>query len=297
METRYERAWPLRSAYPEARSAEDGPVSGWRFTLKQVPSLRVDLRGITPAALAGLSIADVKRLPLGYGNSTLPLAELFSVTSSAGNDVLVFEGDLSRFDRVGWQMAGGRIQVEGSVGHYAGGCMSAGELVINGHAGLLAACEMAGGTLTIEGNVDDFAASTLPGSMDGMRGGRLVVKGNAGARFGDRMRRGTALVFGDAGDFLASRMVAGTIAVGGRVGAHPAYGMRRGSVVFATAEPLPAQLATFVPALASADVFWQLLARDLAARGAPFARLASQPMVRFLGDLGAGGKGELIFVR
>jgi formylmethanofuran dehydrogenase subunit C len=73
--------------------------------------------------------------------------------------------------------------------------------------------------------------------------------------------------------------------------------MRRGSVVFVTAEPLPAQLATFVPALASADVFWQLLARDLAARGAPFARLASQPMVRFLGDLGAGGKGELIFVR
>ena len=51
---------------------------------------------------------------------TLPLAELFSVTSSAGDDVLAFEGDLSRFDRVGWQMAGGRIQVEGNVGHYAG---------------------------------------------------------------------------------------------------------------------------------------------------------------------------------
>jgi len=269
----------------------------WRFTLKQVPALRVDLRGVTPAALAGLAAAEVERLPLGYGNATLPLAELFSVARSADNDALAFDGDLSRFDRVGWQMAGGRIKVEGSVGHYAGGCMSAGELVINGHAGLLAACEMAGGTLTIEGNVDDFAASTLPGSMDGMRGGQLVVKGHAGARFGDRMRRGTALVFGDAGDFLASRMVAGTIAVGGRVGAHAGYGMRRGSVVFATAEPLPAQLTTFVPALASADVFWQLLARDLAARGAPFAELAPRPMVRYLGDLGAGGKGELIFVR
>lgn len=269
----------------------------WRFTLQQLPALRVDLHGITPAALAGLSAAEVERLPLGHGNAMLPLAEFFSVARSADNDVLVFDGDLSRFDRVGWQMAGGRIQVEGSVGHYAGGCMSAGELVVNGDAGLLAACEMAGGTLTIEGNVDDFAASTLPGSMDGMRGGRLVVKGHAGARFGDRMRRGTALVFGDTGDFVASRMVAGTIAVGGRVGAHPGYGMRRGSVVFASAELLPAQLATFVPALASADVFWQLLARDLALRGAPFAELASRPMVRYLGDLGAGGKGELIFVR
>lgn len=271
-------------------------MSGWRLTLRQLPVLRVDLRGITPAALAGLSTAEVERLPLGCGNASLPLAEFFAVARH-GDDALAFDGDLSRFDRLGWQMAGGRIQVEGSVGHYAGGCMSAGELVVKGHAGLLAACEMAGGTLTIEGNADDFAAGTLPGSMDGMRGGLLVVKGNAGTRFGDRMRRGTALVFGDAGDFLASRLVAGTIAVGGRVGAHAGYGMRRGSVIFANAELLPTQLATFVPALASADVFWQLLARDLAGRGAPFAGLASRPTERYLGDLGAGGKGELIFVR
>mgnify|MGYP003528340235 CR=1 FL=1 len=32
-------------------------MSGWRFRLKPVPALRVDLRGITPAALAGLSVA------------------------------------------------------------------------------------------------------------------------------------------------------------------------------------------------------------------------------------------------
>jgi formylmethanofuran dehydrogenase subunit C len=271
-------------------------MSGWRLVLRQSPTLRVDLRGITPAALAGLSTAEVERLPVGCGNVTLPLAEFFHVEPD-GSDALVFDGDLSRFDRVGWQMAGGRIQVEGGVGHYAGGCMSAGELVVKGHAGLLAACEMAGGTLTVEGNVDDFAASTLPGSMDGMRGGSFVVKGNAGARFGDRMRRGTAVVFGDVGDFVASRMVAGTIAVGGNAGAHPGYGMRRGSVVFAT-PPAPSRLSTtFVPALADADVFWQLLARDLARHGGPFAGLVSTRIDRHLGDLAVGGKGELILVR
>ena len=175
--------------------------------------------------------------------------------------------------------------------------MSAGELIVKGHAGALAACEMAAGVLSVDGNVDDFAASTLPGSMDGMRGGSLVVKGNAGARFGDRMRRGTAIVFGDVGDFLASRMVAGTIAVGGRAGAHAGYGMRRGSVVFAAAQS-PSQVpATFVPAIADADVFWQLLARDLARHGGPFAGLASMRIERHLGDLGSGGKGELIFAR
>ena len=271
-------------------------MSGWRFALGHPPALRVDLRGITPTELAGLASSEIERLPVGHGNSTQPLAEFFSVEAHAG-DALIFDGDLSRFDRVGWQMAGGCIVVEGSTGHYAGACMSAGELVVKGHAGALAACEMAGGTLTIEGNVDDFAASTLPGSMDGMRGGSLIVKGNAGARFGDRMRRGTAIVFGDVGDFLASRLVAGTIAVGGRAGAHVGYGMRRGSVVFA-AELGPSQVsATFVPALTDADVFWQLLARDLARHGGPFAGLASRRIERHLGDLATGGKGELIFAR
>ena len=63
---------------------------------------------------------------------------------------LIFDGDLTRFDRIGWQMASGRIVIDGGAGHYVGGCMSAGELVVKGDAGLLAACEMAGGTLTVK---------------------------------------------------------------------------------------------------------------------------------------------------
>ena len=271
-------------------------MSGWRFTLRQAPALRVDLRGVTPAALAGLSLNEVERLPLGHGNTTQPLADFFGIQSRP-SEAISFVGDLSRFDRVGWQMAGGRIVVEGSVGHYAGGCMSAGELVVHGHAGELAACEMAGGTLTVEGNVGDFAASTLPGSMDGMRGGSFVVKGHAGVRFGDRMRRGSAIVFGDVGDFLASRLVAGTIAIGGRAGAHVGYGMRRGSVVFAGGSSAVPVAETFVAAVADADVFWQLLARDLQRHGGPFAGLASMRIERHLGDSAVGGKGELIFAR
>ncbi|CAN5476777.1 formylmethanofuran dehydrogenase subunit C [soil metagenome] len=269
-------------------------MSGWRLTLKAAPALRVDLRGITPDRLAGLALADVEKLPVGHGNALQPLAEFFRIEVAA-DDALTFDGDLSRFDRIGWQMASGSVEVNGHAGHYAGGCMSGGSLTVRGNAGLLAACEMAGGSLTIDGNVDDFAASTLPGSMDGMRGGSLVVKGSAGARFGDRMRRGTALVFGNAGDFLASRMVAGTIAIGGSAGAHAGYGMRRGSVVFAGDAPQPS--STFVPAIAAADVIWQLLARDVARHGGPFEGLARRRITRHLGDLAAGGKGELIFVR
>lgn len=272
-------------------------MSGWRLALKAVPRLRVDLRGVNPGALASLSAAAIERLPVGHGKASAALAEFFTLAPQGEDDALVLEGDLSRFDRVGWQLAGGRIRVEGSVGHYAGACMRAGELLVRGDAGLLAACEMAGGMLTVEGGVDDFAAATLPGSMDGMRGGRFTVMGDAGARFGDRMRRGSALVHGRAGDFLASRMVAGTIAVGGQVGAHAGFGMRRGSLVLAGVPGDYSPPAGFVPGLGSADVAWQLLARDLARQGGPFAALARRRCERHWGDLSARGQGEMIVAR
>ncbi len=269
-------------------------MSGWVLHARQAPALRVDLRGITPRALAGLGRDAVERQRVGYGNALVELGEWFRVEPGT-EDHLRFVADLTRFDRVGWQMDGGHVIVEGSVGDYAGAGMRAGSIDVRGNAGALAACEMAGGALTIGGSVGDFAASTLPGSMDGMRGGTLVVRGSAGARFGDRMRRGSAVVFGDAGDFLASRLVAGTIAVGGSVGAHPGYGMRRGSLVFAgTAPECP---PTFVPALAAAPVFWQLLARDLARHGGVFQQLPARRIERWLGDLASGGKGEMILAR
>ncbi|WP_428422912.1 formylmethanofuran dehydrogenase subunit C [Methylibium sp.] len=266
-------------------------MSGWKFTLKQAPPLRVDLRALSPAALADLSASAVAKLGAWHGNESVALGELFTIAAHADGELL-FEGDLAKFDRIGWQLAGGRIRVDGSVGDYLGAGMSGGEVVASGHAGLLAACEMSGGRLEIGGNAGDYAASALPGSMDGMRGGTLVVRGSAGARFGDRMRRGSALVFGDAGDFLASRMVAGTIAVAGRIGAHAGYGMRRGSVVCAGAAP--AIGPTFVPNGTNIDVFWQLLARDLARHGGAFAALPQRPVRRHLGDLAASGKGELL---
>ena len=269
-------------------------MSGWTLTLEAAPALRLDLRSLSPTVLSALTAAEIERLQVGHGNALLRLAEFFQV-AARDDDALMLVGDLSRCDRIGWQMDGGELVVEGHAGDYAGAGMKAGTLTVQGSVGALAACEMAGGTLTIDGDAGDFAASTLPGSMDGMRGGTLVVRGHVGARFADRMRRGTAVVFGDAGDFLASRLVAGTVALGGRCGAHPGYGMRRGSLVFATGGPdIP---PTFVPAIADAPVFWQLLSRDLAQHGGVFAGLPARRIERQLGDLAADGKGEWIAVR
>ena len=149
---------------------------------------------------------------------------------------------------------------------------------------------MAGGLIEVAADVGDFAAGALPGSMDGMRGGTLIVRGNAGARCGDRMRRGTVVLHADAGDFLASRMVAGTIAIAGRVGAHCGYGMRRGTLVFAG--PPPAVPPTFVATHQDIVVFWTLLRRSLAYHGGPFAALPASAPRRLVGDLAVDGKGE-----
>lgn len=268
----------------------------WVLSPRTAPPLRVDLRRLSPAALAQGSRAEIEKLTVAHGNELLPLAELYRVEGSSDTELtLRLQGDFSRCDRIGWQLEAGRIDLEGNAGDYLGAGMSGGQIHVRGSAGVLAGCEMQGGLLDVTGNVGDFAASTLPGSMNGMRGGTFVVRGNAGARFGDRMRRGFALVFGDAGDFLGSRLVAGSIAVGGRIGAHCAWGMRRGSIVCAGAAP---ELSpTFVPTSHDIGVFWQLLARELARFGGPFAELPTRRTERHAGDLAATGQGELLLVR
>lgn len=265
--------------------------NGFRLKLATRPPLCVDLAGVLPAALAGLSVDAVSRLPLALGRETIELGEVFQVAALPGDAAeLRIEGDCGRIHGIGRGMAEGRIVVDGAVGDYLGAEMRGGEIQVCGDAGALAACAMAGGRIEVGGRVGDFAASTRPGEMDGMRGGVLVVRGDAGERFGDRMRRGVAVVHGRCGDFLASRMVAGTIAVAGETGAHPGFGMRRGSLVFAG--PAPRVPDTFSPTHHDIQVFWALLARSLAAFGAPFDGLAARRPKRFVGDLGAEGKGE-----
>jgi formylmethanofuran dehydrogenase subunit C len=273
----------------------------WHLRLRQPPALRVDLRGLLPTGLAALDAAGVARQRVWHGNETLALGDLFAIEpgpegGGPGDEPqLRFEGDLSRMDSLGWGLEAGLIVVEGAVGDHLGTQMRGGEIRVLGDAGDLAGCEMSGGRLGIAGSVGDFAASPLPGSMDGMRGGVLQVQGHAGARFADRMRRGTAVVHGDVGDFFASRLVAGTVALGGHCGAHPAYGMRRGSLVFAGVAPEAVPL-TFVPTRHDLRVFWALLARELSGHGGVFAGLAQREPVRHVGDLAVGGQGEWLVV-
>ena len=273
-----------------------------RITLrvKHAPLLRIDARTLLPSTLAALTADEIERRPLWHGTERIALADLFDVrmgdaSNQADAPSLVFAGDMRRFDRIGWQMDGGQLVVEGHAGDLTGAQMTAGTLVVDGDAGSFTACQLAGGRVEIGGNTGDFAAGSLPGDLDGMRGGTLIVRGDAGARFGDRMRRGTALVFGNAGAFAASRMVAGTIGIVGGVGEHLAYGMRRGSLLLLGAQAVPC--TRFAENHGDVDVFWRLLSRSLAREGGPFGELAQASMRRFAGDISVDGKGEVLLPR
>ena len=159
---------------------------GWCLRLKAQPDFRVDFGGVLPARLAAMTADEVARVEVRHGNQMLALGELFDVAALGGADEssaeLRLEGDLSRFDAIGQGLDGGVLRIDGAVGDRLGLSMRRGEIRVHGAAGQLAGCEMAGGLIDIAGDVGDFAAGALPGSMDGMRGGSLIVRGHAGAR-------------------------------------------------------------------------------------------------------------------
>ncbi|WP_085489094.1 formylmethanofuran dehydrogenase subunit C [Paraburkholderia susongensis] len=287
--------------------------------VKTPPGFRVDAAALRPAALAGMSVAEIERIVLPAGNERCVVGDVFEVlrdeaaegiseelpermpakapVSPARCDghapTLVIDGAAQWLDRLGAEMDGGCLVVHGPAGDYCGFRMSGGMLRIDGHAGHFTGCEMRGGRLTVHGDSGDFAAGALTGDMEGMSGGTLTIHGNAGARLADRMRRGLVLVGGNAGEFAASRLVAGTIAVAGALGPHYAYGMRRGTLLLARR---PAHLpATFADGGHGFDVFWSLLVRSLADEIAPFSQWRADRLpVRYAGDLAVDGRGEIL---
>ena len=189
--------------------------------------------------------AEVAALTLHVGNRTRSLGELFEIERRTDDDDLLSIAPADdRLDFIGSGMEGGRLQVSGSAGHYAGHQLRGGELRIDGDCGDYLGGAMLAGRIQVGGNAGDAVGAPSGGLRLGQQGGEIVVHGSVGARAGERQRRGILYVGGDAGELLGHRMVAGTLFVAGRVGAHPGYGMNRGSLIL---RERPAQLAaTFV---------------------------------------------------
>jgi formylmethanofuran dehydrogenase subunit C len=263
------------------------------LTLRGRPDQRLDLAPLVPQRLAGMTAAEIERIELQTTRRRVMLADIFRLRMGDAAQIRI-EASCDRLDRIGHEMTGGEIVVEGDVGARAGRLIADGRLTIHGDAGPWAASGMKGGSIEIFGNAGDRLGGPLAGEIAGMRGGVVVVRGRVGERAGDCMRRGTMLVEGAAGAYAGSRMIAGTLVVVGRSGPLPGYLMKRGTIALGDgSEELS---PTFIDCGVHDLIASRLMASFIEGYSARAAKLFLRPLRRFAGDMATLGKGE-IFAR
>lgn len=264
-----------------------------RLTLKTKLQQRLDCSPLTPCKLADLSLAEIAAIPLYYGKKRLRVDEVFTISGENGLHI-VFENSSAKLDCIGELMQSGTITIHGDAGAQLGFKMSNGSITCTGNVGDFAASAMTNGFITVHGDVGDFLGAAIIGERKGMRGGTVIVKGNAGDRLGDQMRRGLILVEGNVGNYCASRMIAGTIGVLGSIGNYSAYGMRRGTLLLLAQ---PTLHATIQDCGTHTLPYLNLLLKSFQQFDTPFNQLTSQRVQRFVGDLAANGNGEILVIK
>ena len=275
--------------------------------------LPIEVSGIAPDRLVGLSLAEIKQLPIYHGNQQLKLSDRFEVSgdmvaptdrSSDGADhscrppepTIRWTGNLQAVHWLGAKMNGGRVEVQGNAGRHLGSGMTGGEIVVTGNAGDNVGCEMTGGTICIAGNAGNLVGANYPGSKHGMNRGSIFITGNAGMGVGQSMRRGTIVVGGNCGSLAGWDMLAGTLVVLGQCGPNAGANMSRGTIVVAGSDDTEAiTLPTFGRGGTGTVPVLRLLARWLAKEAPEIdaSVLSQAEFTQFHGDTLKGGRGEL----
>jgi formylmethanofuran dehydrogenase subunit C len=262
------------------------------FTLKQTPAYTINCSGLTPNLLANKSVAEIADIQLNYGSSLANVGELFEITGSNAQHI-TFKNPSNKLDYIGAHMTSGKITVAGNVGAYLGFTLKNGEIHCQGNTEAFAACNMVSGLLRIDGDTGDFLGAGSEGLRKGMRGGAVIVKGNAGDRVGDQMRRGLILIEGNVGDYCGSRMIAGTIGVLGNLGSYTAFNMHRGTLLL---KHRPKLHATIQDCGSHTLPFLSLLFKSFAQYNTQFSKLRTQRVQRYVGDAAYKGNGEVLIL-
>jgi formylmethanofuran dehydrogenase subunit C len=266
-------------------------VKPFTFTLRQEPPQRVDLSALTPDRLAGKPLAEIEKIEIGTTRASTRVGDIFKLAEGDLKNVR-YEGGSSRFDLVGAKLLPDfALHVEGDVGAQLGRLAKGGRISVSGSAGAHAASGNVGAHIEIKGDAGDFLAAPLAGELAGMSGGRVVVRGKAGARAGDRLRRGILIIEGQAGEDLGARLIAGTIIALGKTSGRVGYLNKRGSLVLGQRPDLS---PTYLDCGPQELTFARLFARSLKADSAAASALLAGRLRRFGGDTAVYGKGEIL---
>lgn len=256
-------------------------------------AIPVEVEGVIPDRLRGMSLAEIEHLEIFHGNRRVPLAELFAVSGDPADGRIDFEGDLSGAHFLGFGMTSGEVYVHGNAGRHLGAQMSGGTIRVEGNTGDWLGAEMRGGLIRVSGSAGHLVGAAYRGSKRGMTDGTILIGGDVGDEIGAAMRRGLVAVKGSCGDAAGFNMIAGSILVFGGCGVRLGAGMRRGTI--GVLGPVsPRLLPTFQRAGAFRPLFLRLLFAELARLGFPVEeRLITCDLSLHHGDLVALGKGEV----
>lgn len=187
---------------------------------------------ISPDLVAGRSLREIELTQIWEGNRKVKLGSLFKVEGETGrtpNDCTIrIVGNVSAVRRIGFEMTGGLIQIDGEAGMYLGERMRGGSIIVAGNVGSWLGTQMRNGQIEVKGNVGDCVGGSVRGGTKGMRGGIIAIHGDCGIEAGAWMQNGTIRIKGNCDLYAGIHMKNGTIIIerncGGRVGAHMTNG-------------------------------------------------------------------------
>jgi formylmethanofuran dehydrogenase subunit C len=242
----------------------------------------ITAESISPDFIAGRSLREIELTQVWEGNRKVKLGSLFKISGEIGgtpNDCAIkITGNMSAVRRVGYQMSGGSIQIEGEAGMYLGERMRGGTITVSGNAGSWLGTQMRGGTIDVSGSAGDSIGGSVRGGTKGMRGGTITIHGNCGAETGAWMQKGMIRVKGGCDLYAGIHMKNGTIIVEqncqGRVGAQ----MTGGKVI------VLGNTGGVLPSFQFEEIRERAKAGDEKIPG---------PFYVFSGDVNEGGKGQL----
>ncbi|MFW9830900.1 MAG: formylmethanofuran dehydrogenase subunit C [Candidatus Thorarchaeota archaeon] len=273
-------------------------------TIDASERIPVNLQNITPNALSGKTLTQIKNLKIWQSNRRISLNKLFEVSGKPSKtpDEIVIEvaGNIPQCRHLGQDMTTGTIIVKGDAGMHLGARMRGGLIEVKGNADHWLGAEMSGGAIRVRGNAGDKAGSAYLGSKYGMNGGSLHIKGNVGHELGMGMRRGIIVVDGNTESYTGTQMLAGTIIVRGQLGDRAGAAMRYKGTIIALGKAEPLMPSHLYNGEYSDLVILRLLldAIEKEIEGVTFTEKERVgPYLRFIGDFGSSGRGELLLFK
>ncbi len=256
------------------------------LTVKETPTVLVDARTISPDFFAGKKISEIMALRIHEGGVVKTLSEMFDIEGPTeapkdpGEIKIVIKGSSNKLSFIGYKMSKGTIEVMGDAGHFIGYRMGGGNIVIHGSVRSYLGAKMKGGTIEVFGDAKHWIGSKLMGEKPGkgMKGGTIIVHGNAGSEIGSGMKGGTIIIEGNAGDNIGSYMVGGTIIIKGNAGLYPGLRMAGGRLV------VGGYVGGILPSFYVISFSQTLKVKDV---------IFNKPFMTFMGDALVGGRGLL----